>query len=466
MKFKVQIIVETESEEAPVIQEIACLERGLLQPDELGLTLGEAKAVLQNLQKSFVQQQTQTYLQQQARCPHCGQRRFHKGTHTLVYHTLFGKLQLLSPRFFHCRCLPQATRTFSPLAALLTERVAPELRYLEGKFAALVSYGQTVKLLSEVLPMSEQLNATTVRNHTLQTAERLENELGEEKTFFINGCQRDWEELPRPELPLTVGLDGGYVHSCEQTSKSDGWFEVIVGKSMTAQKTAKCFGFVNSYDEKPKRRIFEVLQAQGMQMNQQITFLSDGGDTVRELQLYLNPQAEHLLDWFHVTMRLTVMKQLARGLGAEGTESRDLALQALESIKWYLWHGNVQLALERVEDLEVDLEAEVISGENQQKLQQAVQGFRTYIENNQRWIPNYGERYRHGEAISSAFAESTVNQVISKRMVKKQQMRWSKRGAHLFLQVRTRVLNDEWEGQFRTWYPNFRGKLGLAPPAT
>ena len=49
-----------------------------------------------------------------------------------------------------------------------------------------------------------------------------------------------------------------------------------------------------------------MLQSQGHQLNQQITFLSDGGDTVRDLQLYLNPQAEHLLDWFHVTMRLTV----------------------------------------------------------------------------------------------------------------------------------------------------------------
>ncbi len=46
-------------------------------------------------------------------------------------------------------------------------------------------------------------------------------------------------------------------------------------------------------------------------MNQQLTFLSDGGDTVRDLQLYLNPQAEHLLDWFHVTMRLTVLQQTA-----------------------------------------------------------------------------------------------------------------------------------------------------------
>ena len=40
-------------------------------------------------------------------------------------------------------------------------------------------------------------------------------------------------------------------------------------------------GFVQSYDTKPKRRLFEVLQSQGMQANQQLTFLSDGGDTVR-----------------------------------------------------------------------------------------------------------------------------------------------------------------------------------------
>jgi hypothetical protein len=51
---------------------------------------------------------------------------------------------------------------------------------------------------------------------------------------------------------------------------------------------------------KPKRRLFEMLQSQGHQLNQQITFLSDGGDTVRDLQLYLSPEAEHLLDWFHL----------------------------------------------------------------------------------------------------------------------------------------------------------------------
>jgi hypothetical protein len=72
------------------------------------------------------------------------------------------------------------------------------------------------------------------------------------------------------------------------------------------------------------------------------------------------------------------------------------------------------------------------------------------------WRANYGERYRAGERISTGFVESTVNQVISKRFCKKQQMAWTPRGAHLLLQIRTRVLNGDWEATFREWYPGFR----------
>jgi hypothetical protein len=81
--------------------------------------------------------------------------------------------------------------------------------------------------------------------------------------------------------------------------------------------------------------------------------------------------------------------------------------------------------------------------------------FRGYITTNAAEIPTYGERRRCGEPVSSAVAESTVNQVISKRMVKKQQMRWSPRGAHLLLQLRTRVLNADLMNDFARWYPGF-----------
>ena len=75
---------------------------------------------------------------------------------------------------------------------------------------------------------------------------------------------------------------------------------------------------------------------------------------------------------------------------------------------------------------------------------------------------NYGERYRNDERISTGFVESTVNYVVSKRMVKKQQMRWSQRGAHLLLHILTRVLNGEWEATFRQWYPGFRAHTRCA----
>jgi hypothetical protein len=66
--------------------------------------------------------------------------------------------------------------------------------------------------------------------------------------------------------------------------------------------------------------------------------------------------------------------------------------------------------------------------------------FGTYINNNAEGIVNYGERYRCGERISTGFVESTINQVIAKRFVKKQQMRWRPRGAHRLLQVRVHAL--------------------------
>ena len=88
-----------------------------------------------------------------------------------------------------------------------------------------------------------------------------------------------------------------------------------------------------------------------------------------------------------------------------------------------------------------------------------VEELRIYVERNRQFIPNYGERYRNGERIASGFVESAVNQVVSKRMVKRQQMAWSQRGAHLLLQIRTRVLNEEWEDSFRRWYPAFRPRV-------
>lgn len=158
------------------------------------------------------------------------------------------------------------------------------------------------------------------------------------------------------------------------------------------------------------------------------------------------------------------MKQIAKGISKEDLEtgiSSESIQKDLTSLKWYLWHGNVFKGLAKIEDL-IESACVLASDDDEQpsleaeKLCSHLEEFETYISSNGQYIPNYGERYRNGERISSSFVESTVNQLISKRLVKKQQMRWTLKSAHLLIQVRTQVLNDEWMSKFQQWYPNFR----------
>jgi Plasmid pRiA4b ORF-3-like protein len=67
------------------------------------------------------------------------------------------------------------------------------------------------------------------------------------------------------------------------------------------------------------------------------------------------------------------------------------------------------------------------------------------------------------EDVSTAFVESTIDQVVSKRMMKRQQMRWSQRGAHLLLRVRTRALDGFLRDDFIRWHPGMKRVAGAQP---
>ena len=79
-----------------------------------------------------------------------------------------------------------------------------------------------------------------------------------------------------------------------------------------------------------------------------------------------------------------------------------------------------------------------------------------YLETNFDSLPNYGRRYRTGQRISTGFTESAVNEIVAKRMTKKQQMRWNRYTVQHFLDVRIHVLNHTLEDAFRHWYRGFR----------
>jgi hypothetical protein len=164
-----------------------------------------------------------------------------------------------------------------------------------------------------VLPVTETLNQETVRQHLHASAGKMEQALGEEQDCLLEGTDDEWAAQPTPDGPMTVGIDGGFVRA----RRKAGFFEVIAARSIVAFRrneaedipSAKRLGFVQTYDTKPRRRLWELLKSQGMQKNQAILFLSGGGETVRQLQTYLHPSSTHVIDWFHVAMKLTVLQQ-------------------------------------------------------------------------------------------------------------------------------------------------------------
>jgi hypothetical protein len=453
MRLKVQLVICADDGRTETTRDVAVLEKDCQRIEQLGLTLAEAKQLLTQLQQHVVAYQATAFVMTRSHCQACGTPLQSKEQTTRGLRTLFGTGLLTNPRLYHCRCQTHPTTTFRPLTELLSAATTPELLFLETKWASLISYGMTARVLKDFLPLDETLNATTIQNHTLAVAQRCEEELGEDQDVVADRCLGDEEPLSLPKGPFSVGLDGGYVRDWKQKKRH---FEVIVGKSVPPDQPAKCFGFVQSYDTKSKRRLGAVLQSQGVQASQPLTFLSDGGETVRNLPLQLSPLSEHLLDWVHLTMRVTVLGQYIKGLirldrvVGEGIQKR------LSSVQWLLWHGKVAKALARLGDLDRCINHFTHLYPRFPQLKKAVQKFRTYIVTNRAFIPNYGQRYRSGETISTAFVESTVNFVLSKRFVKKQSMQWTKRGAHLLLQARVKTLNNELASTFGRWYPGLQ----------
>jgi hypothetical protein len=470
MRVKLQLVISHDDGHEETVTDVITLTKNHQRIEHLGLSLAESKQLLGTLQRHILQQQVTTFLDTHATCPDCGTPLQLKARGNKSFRTLFGTCQFSSPRLEHCDCTRRKTASFRPLSALLTEPVAPELLYMEAKWSSLVSYGLSLDALQDFLPIDLSLDVKTVRYDTLKVAKRLEAELGDEQASCIEGEPSDWDLLPPPEGVFTVGIDGGYVRNWFDKKHK---FEVIVGKSILSFEeeeegktpSLKRFGFVQTLDTKSKRRLHEVLQSQDLQMNQAITFLSDGNDSLRQLQVEMSPKAMHILDWHHVTMRLTVLNQYGKGLvQCEAVLGAAIGDQ-IERLKWSLWHGQVDKALGKIDDLESAIAPFSETYARYAGLVKALSALRTYIVNNRHLIPNYGERYRNGEPIATGFVESTVHEVVSKRFCKKQQMQWSKEGAHLLLQTRVRTLNGELAGIFKRWYPDLDIKGGELPIA-
>ena len=136
---------------------------------------------------------------------------------------------------------------------------------------------------------------------------------------------------------------------------------------------------------------------------------------LRSLTSYLSAESTHILDWFHLTMRLTVLQQYALGVVQVDATGGKALQERLHSIKWHLWHGNAERAVEKITDLDDILATHqddpLVAKKygNLKPLSRLITDFQTYVEQNSGFIVDYAERHRYGERVSTGFVKSAVN---------------------------------------------------------
>ena len=383
-------------------------------------------------------------------CVACGRVLASKGHYGARFCSLFGDVPVRIRRLLVCPCQDVTEGGAKSFAALDLGRnaVAPELAYVTARYAALVPFGKVAAFLSELLPMSGAQNTGTVRNRTLRVGQDVVHQ-------DVTGSVK--YSPAQAAGPVVVGLDGGYVRSRHR--QDERHFEVVAGKVIDAHGCQHRFAFARNGQATASEAFQQALAVAGVYADTPATVLCDGDAGLWRLQREALPDATIVLDWWHAAVRFEHALQAARGLGAGPTDTHlaDKAVRGLERAKWRLWHGRWAgcrrklAALCRWTERKPLREVAGIG-----RLQQRASELLGYLERNEDALVHYAARRRHGEPISTAFVESAVNEIVAKRMNKKQQMRWNRATVQPFLDVRTAVLNDTLEDAFRHRHPGFR----------
>ncbi len=444
--WRVKLITELE----PGIvseREVARIERDdLAVLETLGLTLDEGKRLTAATQAEIVRAQVSTVGERFRWCEHCGAKLLSKGYYPATFRSVYGDVGVRIRRPQACGCRAGEVEPKSFAALFRTGGVAPELAYIAAKFAALVPFARVGDLFAELLPVGGAANAGTVRNRAMRVGATV-------ATLTVA------DALPLEPDAITpaviVGLDGGYVRSRHWRPERN--FEVITAKVIDASGTQHRFAF--AHNGGAAGDFAHALVRAGVRRSTPSTVLSDGDAGLWNLQRAVLPGATVVLDWFQIAMRFEHVLRAATGVGAGSIDAHlaALARRDIERAKWCLWHGRWQRCLVKLVTTYRWTEAKCIrDATGIETLRRHLRDLIDYLEANTATLVNYGDRRRRGEPISTAFVESAVNEIVLRRMIKKQQMRWNRWTVQPFLDVRAAVLNGTLEGMFRRRYPDFR----------
>ena len=189
----------------------------------------------------------------------------------------------------------------------------------------------------------------------------------------------------------------------------------------------------------------------GQTADTELTAFTDGCPGLRSILVDAGITEPPVLDWFHIAMRLQHAKKrraACRPTSRSGRQARAVIVAEVDRLHWRIWNGkakDAQVTLERIRQVMPVFQGERghRRGRPSRRLWTALREIDRYLTSQSAWLVNYAERHRAGLRVGTSITEGTANFLVNRRMNKSQQMRWSRRGADLLLQVRCAVFNGK-----------------------
>lgn len=321
------------------------------------------------------------------------------------------------------------------------DRCTLEYERILVKMGGLATYGRAAASMAEFLPLDKAPAVETTRRRTLQVGARLEQQILAAKPL----------SPPPSAQSIAVLIDGRHVKSIRIYQMRS--FEVMLACASNDRGEQQLFSSVAVAADRQRQQLSGILRDLGATPTTPVTVLSDGADGPRFLGETASPgPTRHALDWFHLSMRVQHVAQTARSWPRgtnEDLQQGDMLAKKIERIRWRLWRGRPQGALDLIDEILQELETP--KRQIQQtaayfnKLPGVLRDLETYGFRQFCSIINYAAARRSAEPISTAPTGSAVHRLPHRRMTAKQQMRWSPRGAHFMLKVRAAVVNGTFD---------------------
>ena len=388
-----------------------------LSAGEIGFSVEDGKAIMAHLQQVVVNQQC--YVLTSRFCMDCEGFRRIKDYSKRKIRTVFGCVEVRNPRIMNCqRCLPHFCAAWTVLRDICPDQATPELMERSARLGSLLPYRKAAEVMAEFLPIKPTESFVTLRHRTLKLGERLDERARERAWFEPPSTteRRQMElDLPNdPEREFVVSIDTAHVRASRAEAGRN--FEIVVarcGRGGRGSRPARYFTTADTSKRELQSRTLQALQSEGYAGRGEVTVLSDGAEIMKRLPKALPRPTTHIIDWFHIAMKIQPLQQVAdhlvRWRDADNHEMAHVDAD-VRSLKWKLWHGQTDRALDQLETMTSEFAKLRERGNlSATRLLHLAQPLQTYVRSNKSAIINYGARYRSGRRIATALAESGVN---------------------------------------------------------